>query len=522
MSHLAVADEIAELLASDLGETALQLAELECRPRLHDASYPAGERLRLARALAASLRAANQHRAALRATADFVSAARGQLAAADVEAAARDMADIRWALGEADLCLAQLRQIPRAHRAARDWARMARCAAALGQRADAAAFGAMARPGGAAAAHEGVAALARAAELMRRLDYAAAGAELRRAGRRHPSARATALLAACRFNEGADGQARALFERAAAGGAAFDEAGAHAALLARTGDRLGVHALARRLLAADAARAEGWAAMARFLAMAGRAQDALAVAWKAQALAPRLADGFLAEGAAQLAAGNAPDAAAALRRAHALAPSAFACAELVRALVRAEQLHDAFVHARDMAERMPRHPAALALVGAVLAHSPESADKAEALLAAALRADRRHAPAVDALAALYVARGRVSDARALLESHLPEIPTDDMHTRYADVLTLANDLPAAAVSYAAALDLNPDNQRARAGYDRVGRLMQPNPDNDNDNDSDSDNDNDNDNDDGNGDGDGDGDDDEEQLLPMESDFSDAL
>ncbi|KAJ2753756.1 hypothetical protein GGI19_002899 [Coemansia pectinata] len=484
----ALVDEITELVACDLGESALQLAELECRPRLSDPSYAAGERLLLARALAASLRAQHQHRAALRATADFIATIRSQLSAADIEGAARDMADMRWALGEADLCLAQLRQIPRAHRTTRDWARMGRCAAALGQKDDAAGFYGevlKAQPNAAEAlaatsavpdrAHHGVAAVARCVALMGQLDYAGAGAELRRLGRRHrASARIVALQATCRFNLGEDRAARALFERAVAmDGALFDEMGAYAALLARMGDRLGVYGVGRRLLRADAARAEGWVAMARYLELAGRAQDALAVAWKAQALAPRLADAHLAEGSAQMAAASYADAAAAFRRAHALAPSAYSYAALVDALVRCERLKDAFVYAREAAERMPRHPAALAMVGSVLAHSAESADKAERLLRAALDIDPRCERAAAALAALFVAAGRLPDAAALLERHLPDIPTDDMYTRYADVLTLANDLPGAAVNYAEALSINPDNARARAGHDRVDRLMLP-------------------------------------------------
>ncbi|KAJ2065101.1 hypothetical protein GGI17_000512 [Coemansia sp. S146] len=510
----ALVDEITELVACDLGESALQLAELECRPRLSDPAYAASERLLLARALAASLRAQHQHRAALRAMADFISAVRSQLSAADIEGAARDMADMRWTLGEVDLCLAQLRQIPRAHRTTRDWARMARCAAALGQRDEAAGLYSevlKAQPNAAEAlaatgdvsdrAHHGVAAVARCVGLMGRLDYAGAAAELRRVGRRHrASARIVALQATCRFNLGEDRPARALFEKAVAmDEALFDEMGAYAALLARMGDRLGVHALGRRLLRADAARAEGWVAMARYLELAGRAQDALAVAWKAQALAPRLADAYLAEGSAQMAAASYGDAAAAFQRAHALAPSAYSYAVLVDALVRGERLKDAFVYAREAAELMPRHPAALALVGAVLAHSAESADKAERLLGAALEIDPRNEAAVAALAALLVAAGRLPAALALLERHLPEIATDDMYTRYADVLTLANDLPRAAANYAEALSVNPDNARARAGHDRVDRLMLPGAGHESE-------------------------DDEEHPVesPMHSDFSDAL
>ncbi|KAJ2008485.1 hypothetical protein GGI04_000598 [Coemansia thaxteri] len=505
----ALVDEITQLVACDLGESALQLAELECRPHLTNPAVPAAERLQLARAYAASLRAQQQHRAALRATADFVAAARGQLPAADVEAAARDMADMRWALGEVDLCLAQLRQIPRAHRTTRDWTRMARCAAALNQHGDAATFyaevlraqpnaaealaacAASADPSAAAvpgSTNHDVAAVARAMALMRRFDYASASSELRRLARRHrSSARIVALQATCRFNLSDDRGARVLFERALAmGDTLFDEMGVYAALLARTADRLGAYTLGRRLLRADATRAEGWVAMARYLELAGRAQDALAVAWKAQALAPRLPDAFLAEGAAQLGAGSAADAATAFARAHALAPSAYTYASLVNALVLSGQLKEAFVYAREAAELMPRHPAALAMVGSVLAHSPESADKAERLLTAALDLDRRNADAVSSLAALFVATGRVPDAAALLERHLPEIPTDDMHTRYADVLTLANDLPQAAVNYAAALHMNPDNQRARAGYERVDRLMNPHADSDDADDNDDD------------------------------------
>ncbi|KAJ2835541.1 Anaphase promoting complex subunit 7 [Coemansia sp. 'formosensis'] len=484
--------EINELLACDLSESALQLAELECRPRLNDASLSGSERLLLMRALTSSLQAQQQHRAALRTTADFVAAARGHLAAAEVEEAARWMADMRWALGEHDLCGAQLRQIPRAHRTTRDWARMARCAAALGQDADAGEFFgevlrtqpnagealAQAEHSGQQAeeGHEGVAAWARAQALIRRFDYAAAAQELRHLCKRGgiQLAALVAQQATCHAQLGDDRRARALFARAAAMDAGlFAGMGAYAAVLARGGDAAGVYALGRRLLRADSGRAEGWVAMARFLALAGRAQDALAVAWKAQALAPRLSDAWLAEAAAQAAAGAHEDAAAAALRAHALGASAMTYAAAVDALVRAGRLKDAFVYAREAAERMPRLPQALAMVGGVLAHSPESHAKAEALLRAALSADCRCAEAVGALAALLAAQARVDEAVALIEDHLPVIPTADMHARYADVLTLANQLPAAAAAYAAALDLNPDCARARAGFDRVDRLLQP-------------------------------------------------
>ncbi|KAJ2793151.1 hypothetical protein H4R21_006007, partial [Coemansia helicoidea] len=137
MAALALVGEIQQLLDSDLCESALHLAELECRPQLMDADVAPAERLALLRAYCRCLGALKQHRAALRAITAFVaSPVRARLAAEDLEDVARDIAQVRWELGEHDLCLAQLRQIPRSHRTAKDIARMARCAAAV-QSADA-------------------------------------------------------------------------------------------------------------------------------------------------------------------------------------------------------------------------------------------------------------------------------------------------------------------------------------------------------------------------------------------------
>ncbi|KAJ2890582.1 hypothetical protein GGI21_006120, partial [Coemansia aciculifera] len=355
-------DTISSLIDCDLGESALQLAELSCRPLLQDPSVAAAERLRLARSYAAALRAQQQPRAALRALADFAASARGQLSAADVEGVARDLAALRWILGEADVCVAQLRQIPRAHRTAHDWARMARAAAALGHAAEAREFYAHVvkaqpnaaealsfcceSPGDVGESDAGLVALAGAAAMMRRLAYADAAAALRRVARRFPglAARALAMQATCHFELGAAERARKMFAQAAAiDPPLVDGLAAYAGTLARLGDRLALYALGRRLLAGDAGRAEGWVAMARFLLLSGRVSEALAVAWKAQAASPRLPDAFLAEGEAQMAAGAPADAVAALERAHAIAPSAQTYAALVAALVAAGRVKDAFV-----------------------------------------------------------------------------------------------------------------------------------------------------------------------------------
>ncbi|KAJ1676769.1 Anaphase promoting complex subunit 7, partial [Spiromyces aspiralis] len=115
---------------------------------------------------------------------------------------------------------------------------------------------------------------------------------------------------------------------------------------------------------------------------------------------------------------------------------------------------DAFVIAKEAAELMPKNANALTMVGVVLSHSPESYDKAVAILNTALSIDPRCTDAVAALVSLYVSNDKHDEAIALLEGTLPRNNTDAMHTRLADVLTLANQLPRAVVHYNNALTVD--------------------------------------------------------------------
>ncbi|KAJ2785632.1 hypothetical protein H4R18_000448 [Coemansia javaensis] len=505
MTTQALVDEIQQLLDCDLAESALQLAELECRPQLLDKRVAAGERLALLRAYVRCLEALKQHQAALRTITEFISSpVRGQLASEDLEGVARDIAQVRWALGEHDLCLAQLRQIPRAHRTAKDVARMARCAAAV-HSADAAELYAellKRQPnaaeaytyinslrGGAgrgrrqlhppaAGSYHDVASLAAARSMMLRLEYRAAAAEFQRLARRHRgSAQVVAQQATCHYMLGEARRAKALYEWAQSlDPSLMQEMGVYSGLLAAAGgdgDAGAVYQLGNHLLKTDQARPEGWVAMARYFLARGQTQEALAIAWKAQTLAPDYAEAHYAEGEIQMASGCAEEAADVFLRAHELAPSALTFRGVVDAHVQCGRYKEAFLYAKEAAELMPRHAGALAAVGIVLSHSAESHDKAARLLEAALETDPRCAEAVAALASLHVSTQRIDAAIALIEKHLPDNETDDMYTRYADVLTLANQLPKAAANYSAALSLNPDNERAKAGYDRVDRLLHP-------------------------------------------------
>ncbi|KAJ2771453.1 Anaphase promoting complex subunit 7, partial [Coemansia nantahalensis] len=271
-------------------------------------------------------------------------------------------------------------------------------------------------------------------------------------------------------------KAATLYEMARSLDAALmQEMGVYSGLLAATSrDPHAVYQLGNHLLKTDQARPEGWIAMARYFLARAQTQEALAIVWKAQALAPDCAEAYYAEGEIQMASGCAEEAADVYLKAHELAPSALTYRGIVDAYVQCGKYKEAFLYAKEAAELMPRHALALAAVGGVLSHSAESHDKAVQLLEAALELDPRCTAAIASLASLHVSTQHVPAAIALLEKHLPENESDDMYARYADVLTLASRLPEAAANYSAALSLNPDNERAKTGFDRVDRLMHPN------------------------------------------------
>ncbi|KAJ1965939.1 hypothetical protein GGI12_000417 [Dipsacomyces acuminosporus] len=499
-------DEVRQLLDCDLYDSALQLAELECKPRLADSRVPATERLALLKVLCQCLDAQKQYRLSLKAITDFVgSPVKSQLTWVQLEDVARDIADARWKLGEHDLCLSQLRQIPTLHRTAKDLSRMARCAALI-QSPDApdlykdllkaqpnateayTYLHSLHSPGNTALSddlqhvpdssnYHDVLSIARARSLMAKLGYHAAAKELQILSRRHRNnAQIIALQATCWYMLNDTRRAKVFYDKARSlDPSLFHEMGTYSNLLYSTsGDAYSVYRLGNELLKVDQTKPEGWVAMARYFLMTGQIQEALAIVWKAQTLAPSYEDAYYAEGTIQMASDCPEEAAEAFLKAHELRRNTLTYRGVVEAYIQCGKYKEAFLVAKEAAELMPTHAAALAMVGVVLSHSPESYAKAVKLLESALDIDHRCTEAISALASLYVSNERFADAIKLIEKYLPENETDEMFTHYADVLTLANELPKAAVNYTAALALNPANERAKTGFDRVDRLLHPN------------------------------------------------
>eukprot|EP00245_Coleochaete_scutata_P013094 TRINITY_DN5224_c0_g5_i1.p1 TRINITY_DN5224_c0_g5~~TRINITY_DN5224_c0_g5_i1.p1 ORF type:complete len:170 (-),score=51.72 TRINITY_DN5224_c0_g5_i1:81-530(-) len=143
---------------------------------------------------------------------------------------------------------------------------------------------------------------------------------------------------------------------------------------------------------------------------------------------------------------------------------------------------------------MPSSPWAITLLGDVFASQSETRDKARKCFNDALKLDPACMDAVISMAELYKAEDRFDDAVNLLQKHLRTGTTDMLHAELAKVLVAANKFGDALSHYNAALSINPKNEVARKGLERLEKMMkgvdpdaleedeeQDNDDNDNDN-----------------------------------------
>jgi|MDSY01.2.fsa_nt_gb tetratricopeptide (TPR) repeat protein len=95
----------------------------------------------------------------------------------------------------------------------------------------------------------------------------------------------------------------------------------------------------------------------------------------------------------------------------------------------------------------------------------------QALFTKALAMDPKHIDAAMALVDLHMANRRYDDCVALLQRCLQNHNQDFLHTKLADVLTANGQHSDALAYYHTAMSLNPSNAQAKAGLDRLEKLM---------------------------------------------------
>lgn len=169
---------------------------------------------------------------------------------------------------------------------------------------------------------------------------------------------------------------------------------------------------------------------------------------------------------------NRPEAAVtAFRGAQELRPDLRSYQGLVRSYLALSKNKEALHAAREAMKAMPQSAKALKLVGDVHASSSTGREKARKFYESALRLESGYLGAALALAELHVVEGRTGDAVSLLEKYLKDWADDSLHIKLAQVFAATNMLSEALSHYQSALRLNPQNEAAKKGLERVEKQM---------------------------------------------------
>ncbi|TYJ15351.1 hypothetical protein E1A91_A10G178400v1 [Gossypium mustelinum] len=159
---------------------------------------------------------------------------------------------------------------------------------------------------------------------------------------------------------------------------------------------------------------------------------------------------------------------------------AFRGAQELRADLRSYQVHsylafskvkEALYAAREAMKAMPQSAKALKLVGDVHASNSGGREKAKKFYESALRLEPGYLGAALALAELHVIEGRNGDAVSLLERYLKDWADDSLHVKLAQVFAATNMLQDSLSHYQSALRINPQNEAAKKGLERLEKQM---------------------------------------------------
>ncbi|KAJ0980686.1 hypothetical protein J5N97_008941 [Dioscorea zingiberensis] len=244
----------------------------------------------------------------------------------------------------------------------------------------------------------------------------------------------------------------------------------YAMLLKAKSDQAKLNKLVHDLLNIDPARAEVFVALS-VLWERKEERRALAYAEKSLRIDDRHILGHIMKGNLYLSM-NRPDAAVtAFRSAQELRADLRSYQGLVRSYLALSRVKEALFTAREAMKIMPQSAKALKLVGDVHASNSNGREKARKFYESALRLEPGFLGAALALAELHVVEGRNKDAVSLLERYLKDWADDSLHIKLAQVFAATNMLLEALSHYQAALRINPQNEAAKKGLERLEKQM---------------------------------------------------
>lgn len=244
----------------------------------------------------------------------------------------------------------------------------------------------------------------------------------------------------------------------------------YAILLKNKSDYAKLNKLVHDLLNVDSTRPEVFVALS-VLWQRKDERGALTYAEKSIQIDERHVAGYIVKGNLLLSLNRPDAAAAAFRSAQELKPDLRSYQGLVHSYLAISKVKEALYIAREAMKTMPQSAKALKLVGDVHAKSSSGREKAKKFYESALRLEPGYLGAALALAELHVVEGRNGDAVSLLERYLKDWADDSLHVKLAQVFAATNMLQEALSHYQAALRINPQNEAAKKGLERLEKQM---------------------------------------------------
>ncbi|KAJ8422619.1 hypothetical protein Cgig2_000244 [Carnegiea gigantea] len=244
----------------------------------------------------------------------------------------------------------------------------------------------------------------------------------------------------------------------------------YAILLKNKSDYAKLNKLVHDLLNVDSTRPEVFVALS-VLWQRKDERGALTYAEKSIQIDERHVAGYIVKGNLLLSLNRPDAAAAAFRSAQELKPDLRSYQGLVHSYLAISKVKEALYIAREAMKAIPQSAKALKLVGDVHAKSSSGREKAKKFYESALRLEPGYLGAALALAELHVVEGRNGDAVSLLERYLKDWADDSLHVKLAQVFAATNMLQEALSHYQAALRINPQNEAAKKGLERLEKQM---------------------------------------------------
>lgn len=245
----------------------------------------------------------------------------------------------------------------------------------------------------------------------------------------------------------------------------------YAMLLRQRSDNAELNRLVHDMLGIDPTRPEVWVASAVYWDTQDDKPRALSYSDKSVQADERHVTGYILKGNLSLTLNRHEAAVMAFRKAQSLKADLRSYQGLVRAYLALSKQKEALCVAREAMKAMPHSAKALTLVGDVYAHTQDGREKARKFYESALRLEPGYLGAVLSLADLNGKDGRVDEAMSLLHKYLKNWADDALHTKLAQVLASTNRIGESLSHYQAALSINPLNDAAKKGSERLAKLM---------------------------------------------------